>query len=118
MALARAQRDADYQKTVELVNRFTISTVQFLNRFAALCEEKLHTANRSLQSMEIQVKLLEVKLDSTEDSDEENPAPKPSSSPKPSAVAGPAQPLAITNAGAAVTRQPPPPPGFKPPGKA
>lgn len=102
MALARAQRDLEFQRTVELVNRFTLSTVQFLNRFSAMCEDKLQNAKRMLQHIEIQVKLLEVKLDST-DSDGEGAPPSKAAAPVPAIAAAP-KPLAI---GA-----PPPPPGM------
>lgn len=119
MALAQAQRNADYQRTVELVNRFTVSTVQFLNRFAAMCEDKIQAANRSLQHIEVQVKLLEVKLDSTEDSDGDGePRPLAASS-KPQAAAPPPAIAATKTLQIAAPPPnkpgPPPPPGFQPP---
>lgn len=123
MAQARGQRDADFQRTVELVNRFTVTTVQFLNRFAAMCEEKIQSANRALQNIEVQVKLLEVKLDSTEDSDGESPVPKTAApSAKVNAIAAPAAPLALTGGPSAppppqARGGPPPPPGFNPPNR-
>jgi WASH complex subunit CCDC53 len=107
----------DFQRTIELVNKFTLTSVQFLNRFGAHCEKKLLTINRQLQRLETQVALLEYKLDSIDrdDDDDESPAPAP---------AKPAAPLAITsgpsNASAPPppprqAKQPPPPPGMSGP---
>lgn len=57
-------RGADFQRTVELINKYTISTLQFMNRFSAHCEGKLLHVNRQLQRLEAQVVLLEYKLES------------------------------------------------------
>ena len=58
------QRGSDFQRTIELVNKFTLSTVQFMNRFGATCETKLFEVGRTLERVEAQVVLLEYKLDS------------------------------------------------------
>lgn len=118
---AIAQRNADFQRTTELINRFTLSSVQFLNRFAAMCDEKLYNANRALQRLEVQVKLLEVKLDSAEDADGARPAASSGKAPSagsgiaaapsvPAITAGPPAPVAAGKAPG-----PPPPPGARVP---
>ncbi|KAG5507020.1 hypothetical protein JKF63_05766 [Porcisia hertigi] len=56
---AVSEADADVEVVVCLVNRFVISTVQFLNRFSDECESRLvHTAE-ALQQLELQTQLLE-----------------------------------------------------------
>ncbi|KPI90067.1 hypothetical protein ABL78_0820 [Leptomonas seymouri] len=54
-----AEADADAQQVVQLVNRFLISSVQFLNRFAEECESKLVRTDEALQQLELQTQLLE-----------------------------------------------------------
>lgn len=56
---ATAQADADAQQVVQLVNRFVVSSVQFLNRFAEECEAKLVRTDEALQQLELQTQLLE-----------------------------------------------------------
>ncbi|GET87933.1 hypothetical protein, conserved [Leishmania tarentolae] len=58
-AAAIAEADADAQALVDLVNRFVISTVQFLNRFNEECESRLVQTGESLQQLELQTQLLE-----------------------------------------------------------
>ncbi|CBZ33517.1 hypothetical protein, conserved [Leishmania donovani] len=58
-AAAVAEADADAQAVVDLVNRFVISTVQFLNRFSDECESRLVQTEESLQQLELQTQLLE-----------------------------------------------------------
>lgn len=60
-AMARAP---EFQRTIELINKYTISTLQFMNRFSSHCESKLLHVNRQLQRLEAQVVLLEYKLES------------------------------------------------------
>ncbi|KAG5480532.1 hypothetical protein LSCM1_06235 [Leishmania martiniquensis] len=56
---AVAEADADAQAVVDLVNRFVISSVQFINRFSDECESRLvHTAEL-LQQLELKTQLLE-----------------------------------------------------------
>ena len=111
--MAQAQRTADFQRTIELVNKFTLSSIQFLNRFGAQCESKLLTINRQLQRLETQVTLLEYKLDSI-DRDDDDDDGQPAAKPQPKASA----PLAITSGPSAppppmaTKKQPPPPPGM------
>jgi WASH complex subunit CCDC53 len=73
---AVAEADADVQQLVQLVNRFVISSVQFLNRFAEECETKLIHTDEALQQLELQTQLLEHMLLSSGamhgESDEEN----------------------------------------------
>ncbi|XQJ26543.1 putative coiled-coil domain-containing protein (DUF2360), putative [Leishmania guyanensis] len=58
-AAAAAEVDAYAQTLVGLVNRFVISTVQFLNRFSDECESRLVQTEVSLQQLELQTQLLE-----------------------------------------------------------
>jgi Subunit CCDC53 of WASH complex len=53
-----------YEKTVSMVNTFVISTVQFVNKFALLAEEKLDEVTKRVQSIEISLAILEAKLSS------------------------------------------------------
>lgn len=62
-----AVRAQQMMKTADLVNKFVISTAQFLNRFAAYCESKLLETNRSLQRLETLTLLLEAKIASVDD---------------------------------------------------
>ncbi|ORC92486.1 uncharacterized protein TM35_000032390 [Trypanosoma theileri] len=84
-ALAQAQREEEFMRTADTVNRFVISTVQFLNRFAAQCDAKLFETNRSLQRLESLTALLEYKLNSVDDEfDEIEPTGAPFSALSPS----------------------------------
>lgn len=58
-AAATAEADADAQAVVQLVNRFVLSTVQFLNRFAEECESRLVHTSHALTQLELQAQLLE-----------------------------------------------------------
>lgn len=70
-AAAVAEADADAQAVVDLVNRFVISTVQFLNRFSDECESRLVQTEESLQQLELQTQLLEHLLITTGAADRE-----------------------------------------------
>ncbi|KAH9589420.1 WASH complex subunit 3 [Trypanosoma melophagium] len=83
-ALAQAQREEEFMRTADTVNRFLISTVQFLNRFAAQCDAKLFETSRSLQRLESLTALLEYKLNSVDnefDETETSAAPFSAASP-------------------------------------
>ncbi|GAQ78781.1 hypothetical protein KFL_000180630 [Klebsormidium nitens] len=54
------------QKTLVLVNTFVVHTTQFLNRFAALSENKLADINRRIHRIDAALALLEAKLRSAE----------------------------------------------------
>lgn len=47
-----------------IVNSFVLSTSDFLNKFASLCEQKLSRVSAQVQRVEIVLALLEAKLDS------------------------------------------------------
>ena len=47
-----------------LVNNFVTSSVEFLNKFSSLCEQKLLRVSQQVQRVEIVLSLLEAKLDS------------------------------------------------------
>ena len=85
-AALQAQRNADYQRTVELISKYAVSTLQFMNRFSATCESKILSVHRQLERVEAQVVLLEYKLDSIDSGG----GPQPSSSDKPSSNSAPA----------------------------
>jgi len=54
-------------KTVAMVNAFILSTTTFLNRFAAMSEERLTNVSLLIQRLEISLALLEAKLASIPD---------------------------------------------------
>src|SRR3989338_5685268 len=57
----------DFQRTTELVCKFIVDTTQLLNRLSAHCDEKLQKISRDLQRFEVQLRLLEYKLDSIDE---------------------------------------------------
>lgn len=116
----------DFQRTAELVNKYMLSTIQFMNRFSASCEERISRASRQLQRVEVQVTLLEYKLDSI---DNDSPslrgkkdaaekeqlaitAPPNTGAPPPPGITGPPPPPGV---GTAPTSQIPLPPGVRGP---
>jgi len=52
------------KKTLMIVNSFIINTVDFLNKFTSVAEEKLRKVQQAIQRLEITLALLEGKLDS------------------------------------------------------
>lgn len=54
----------EYSQTLDLVNAFAIQTVQFLNRFSVLCENKLSKVGKDIHRLEVTLSLLEGKLNS------------------------------------------------------
>lgn len=60
-------RPRDFQRTTELVCKFIVDTTQLLNRLSAHCDEKLQKCSRDLQRFEVQLRLLEYKLDSIDE---------------------------------------------------
>lgn len=60
----RSVEPLNHQKTVQYVNAFVRDMVQFLNRFAGLCEGKLGDVGSRLGRMETTMSILEAKLDS------------------------------------------------------
>jgi WASH complex subunit CCDC53 len=134
-AALQAQRNADYQRTVELISKYAVSTLQFMNRFSATCESKILSVHRQLERVEAQVVLLEYKLDSIDSGGAPQPSssekvsssspPAISSGPPPMQIGGPpgkgSQPPMMSGFGGG-PGGPPPPPGSKmpppPPGVA
>lgn len=53
-----------YEKTVSMVNTFVLSTVQFVNKFALLAEQKLDEVTKRIQRIDISLAILEAKLNS------------------------------------------------------
>lgn len=64
---AAKQRPRDFQRTTELIGKFIVDTTQLMNRLAAHCDEKMQKISRDLQRFEIQLRLLEYKLDSIDE---------------------------------------------------
>lgn len=64
---APKQRARDFQRTTELICKFIVDTTQLLNRLGAHCDEKLQRVSRDLQRFEVQLRLLEYKLDSIDE---------------------------------------------------
>ncbi|KAM9312438.1 WASH complex subunit 3 [Gastrophryne carolinensis] len=52
------------KRTVAFLNQFVVHTVQFLNRFSTVCEEKLSTLSLRIQQIETTLNILEAKLSS------------------------------------------------------
>ncbi|XP_010249390.1 PREDICTED: WASH complex subunit CCDC53-like [Nelumbo nucifera] len=52
------------QRTLYLVNIFIVNMVRFLNRFSALCEEKLAHVHRRILQLDASLTLLEAQLTS------------------------------------------------------
>ncbi|KAL6652993.1 hypothetical protein ACP70R_011918 [Stipagrostis hirtigluma subsp. patula] len=56
------------QRTIYLVNMFIADTVEFLNSFASLCNDKLALLHRKVVKLDSSLALLEAKLHSIDDS--------------------------------------------------
>lgn len=52
------------KRTVAFLNQFVLHTVQFLNRFSTVCEEKLSGLSLRIQQIETTLNILEAKLSS------------------------------------------------------
>ncbi|XP_053318491.1 WASH complex subunit 3 [Spea bombifrons] len=52
------------KRTVAFLNQFVAHTAQFLNRFAAICEEKLSALSLRIQQIETTLNILDAKLSS------------------------------------------------------
>ncbi|XP_008054690.1 WASH complex subunit 3 isoform X2 [Carlito syrichta] len=52
------------KRTVAFLNQFVVHTVQFLNRFSTLCEEKLADLSLRIQQIETTLNILDAKLSS------------------------------------------------------
>nr|XP_020660070.1 WASH complex subunit 3 isoform X2 [Pogona vitticeps] len=52
------------KRTVAFLNQFVIHTVQFLNRFSTVCEEKLSALSLRIQQIETTLNILDAKLSS------------------------------------------------------
>eukprot|EP01096_Ripella_sp_DP13-Kostka_P015944 TRINITY_DN761_c0_g1_i1.p1 TRINITY_DN761_c0_g1~~TRINITY_DN761_c0_g1_i1.p1 ORF type:complete len:235 (-),score=104.60 TRINITY_DN761_c0_g1_i1:139-819(-) len=94
------------KKTISLVNNFVLSTTQFINRFAYLCEKKLAQVSKDVDNLELVLSLLEAKLQSIPGLEGVTPATVAA----PAASAPPAEPQASSssNASPAVSASPPP----------
>ncbi|XP_074863710.1 WASH complex subunit 3 isoform X2 [Carettochelys insculpta] len=52
------------KRTVAFLNQFVVHTVQFLNRFSTVCEEKLSVLSLRIQHIETTLNILDAKLSS------------------------------------------------------
>ncbi|KAG8439444.1 hypothetical protein GDO86_005596 [Hymenochirus boettgeri] len=52
------------KRTVAFLNQFVVHSVQFLNRFSTVCEEKLSALSLRIQQIETTLNILEAKLSS------------------------------------------------------
>ncbi|EDM17013.1 rCG48808 [Rattus norvegicus] len=50
------------KRTVAFLNQFVVHTVQFLNRFSAVCEEKLADLSLRIQQIETTLNILDAKV--------------------------------------------------------
>ncbi|CAN6234550.1 unnamed protein product [Urochloa humidicola] len=55
------------QRTIYLVNMFIANTVEFLNSFAATCDDKLALLHRKIVKLDSSLALLEVRLHSIDE---------------------------------------------------
>lgn len=95
------------KKTLMLVNNFIVNTVDFINKFSALCERKLAKISIHTQKLETQLILLETKLESVPWTEADTQT-MPSSS------------ASVSNTGTSAVEgtldtQPPPPTSARPP---
>ncbi|XP_054430601.1 WASH complex subunit 3 isoform X2 [Pteronotus mesoamericanus] len=58
------------KRTVAFLNQFVVHTVQFLNRFSTVCEEKLADLSLRIQQIETTLNILDAKLSSIPGLDE------------------------------------------------
>ncbi|XP_070310152.1 WASH complex subunit 3 isoform X4 [Odocoileus virginianus] len=56
------------KRTVAFLNQFVVHTVQFLNRFSTVCEEKLADLSLRIQQIETTLNILDAKQNSLQDS--------------------------------------------------
>nr|XP_048274405.1 WASH complex subunit 3 isoform X3 [Myodes glareolus] len=56
------------KRTVAFLNQFVVHTVQFLNRFSTVCEEKLADLSLRIQQIETTLNILDAKQDNLQDS--------------------------------------------------
>lgn len=52
----------EHGKTLGFVNNFVVDTIEFLNRFSNVCDQRLNEVSNSLQKLEITMAILESKL--------------------------------------------------------
>jgi hypothetical protein len=98
------------KKTLMLVNAFIINTVDFMNKFAALCERKIAKVSTHTQKLEVMLGLLEAKLESVPWLDSMQAGADAVQAPAPATTTVAAAP-APTPSDAGI---PPPPPGLVP----
>ncbi|KFO30294.1 N-acetylglucosamine-1-phosphotransferase subunits alpha/beta [Fukomys damarensis] len=67
------------KRTVAFLNQFVVHTVQFLNRFSTVCEEKLANLSLRIQQIETTLNILDAKLSSIPGLDEVTLEASPSS---------------------------------------
>jgi len=54
------------RKLLMMVNDYVVNSCRFVNRFHAVCEEKLHTVSTKITQTEIMLSILEAKINSVE----------------------------------------------------
>ena len=80
-------RPIPIRKTLLLINNFVSNTTRFLNHFSAVCEEKLARVANNLTRLEVQLAILETKLNSIPDLNSvSGPADIPEDLPTPGAA--------------------------------
>ncbi|XP_026646682.1 WASH complex subunit 3 isoform X3 [Zonotrichia albicollis] len=55
------------KRTVAFLNQFVVHTVQFLNRFSTVCEEKLSALSLRIQQIETTLNILDAKQNNTQE---------------------------------------------------
>jgi len=97
------------KKTLMIVNSFIINTVDFLNKFAAVAEEKLRKVQQAIQRVEITLALLEGKLESVPWLSGDGPPPAPITTTTTTDAVPGAPPISSSNSTSSSPSPPPPP---------
>ena len=98
------------KKTLMIVNSFLINTTDFLNKFAAIAEQKLMRVTQTIQRVEIILALLEGKLESVPWLTADLPPPSAAAPVAAVAAAAPAAPSPDAPPAPPMDAPPPPPP--------
>eukprot|EP00750_Incisomonas_marina_P013514 INCI17442.1.p1 GENE.INCI17442.1~~INCI17442.1.p1 ORF type:complete len:296 (-),score=50.00 INCI17442.1:582-1469(-) len=106
------------QKTLLMINHFSVSTVTFLNQFVRTVDERLEVFSKSMDKLDVLLAILEAKLEKIEGPPAPAPAPAPAAAtaeatPASQGTATAAAPAMAPNAASGAP--PPPPPGGGPP---
>lgn len=107
------------KQALVLINTFVTDTTSFLNRFAAMADDRLRTVEKQIVGIEKSLLVLEGKLNSVEGLTSTAPAPSTAAAPAaPEAQVEAAAPAPAAQAAPAAPAQAPPAPAGAPPAPA